>query len=126
MKRGYKYRIYPTDEQKQYIDLCIKGNVWFWNYALYKIDDHYNNTKKHLSAKYNIARDLPILKKEEKTSWLKQIEAISFNYTADNLDTAYKRFFDKISENPKHKKYGHYCNYLMQNILKKNFSKKSI
>ena len=28
MKRGYKYRIYPTDEQKQYIDLCIKGNVW--------------------------------------------------------------------------------------------------
>ena len=63
MKRGYKYRIYPTEEQKQYIDLCIKGNVWFWNYALYKINDHYNNTKKHLSAKYDISKDLPILKK---------------------------------------------------------------
>ena len=76
MKRGYKYRIYPTEEQKQYIDLCIKGNVWFWNYALYKINDHYNNTKKHLSAKYDISKDLPILKKEEKTSWLKIIKAI--------------------------------------------------
>ena len=114
MKRGYKYRIYPTEEQKQYIDLCIKGNVWFWNYALHKIDDHYNNTKKHLAAKYNIAKDLPILKKEEKTSWIKQIEAISFTYTADNLDTAYKRFFDKVSDKPKHKKYKYSGSYTTQ------------
>ena len=124
MKRGYKYRIYPTDEQKQYIDLCIKGNVWFWNYALYKINDHYNNTKKHLSAKYNIAKDLPILKKEEKTSWLKQIDSTSFLYTADSLDTAYKRFFNKVSDKPKHKKYKYSGSFTVQ--VNKNYVDTSV
>ena len=80
MKRGYKYRIYPTEEQKQYIDLCIKGNVWFWNYALYKIDDHYNNTKKHLSAKYNIAKDLPILKKNFKMCVVNNRPMVTYEY----------------------------------------------
>ena len=60
MKRGYKYRIYPTDEQKQYIDSCINANVWFWNYALNKIDEHYKETKKgaYFEAGLNIVSSI--------------------------------------------------------------------
>jgi transposase len=97
MKRGYKYRIYPTEEQKKYIDLCIKANVWFWNYALDKIDQHYNATKdtdekkKHLSAQYDVCSDLKLLKKSEKTSWIKYADANSFYYTGADLDQAFAK-----------------------------------
>ena len=107
MKRGYKYRIYPTDEQKQYIDSCINANVWFWNYALNKIDEHYKETKKHLSAQYNVCRELKVLKKDERTAWLKQYDSMSFIYTAMDLDCAFKKFFDKIADKPKYKRRGY-------------------
>lgn len=116
MKRGYKYRIYPTDEQKQYIDLCINANVWFWNYALNKIDEHYKETKKHLSAQYDVCPELKTLKKEEKTSWIKQADATSFYYTAIDLDTAFNRFFKKIADKPKYKRRG-YDGSFSANIL---------
>ena len=101
MKRGYKYRIYPTEDQKKYIDLCIKGNVWFWNYALNKIEQHYKETKKHLSAYNDVARELPALKKDDKTSWLKQIASTSFIYTCKNIDQAWSAFFKGNADKPK-------------------------
>jgi putative transposase len=107
MKRGYKYRIYPTEEQKKYIDLCIKANVWFWNYALDKIDQHYNDTKdtdekkKHLSAQYDVSHDLPMMKKNEKTSWIKYADSTSFIETCKNLDKSFSMFFKKKGEHPK-------------------------
>ena len=107
MKRGYKYRIYPTEEQKKYIDLCIKANVWFWNYALDKIDQHYNDTKdtdekkKHLSEQYDVSHDLPMMKKDEKTSWIKYADSTSFIETCKNLDKSFSMFFKKKGEHPK-------------------------
>jgi putative transposase len=72
MKRGYKYRIYPTEEQKNYFKVCFAANRWFWNYALDKVNAQYEKDKTHLSAQYKIARDLPSLKKEESTCWIGQ------------------------------------------------------
>ena len=93
MLRAYKYRIYPTEEQKQFIRQNVGGNRWFYNYALDKIKKHYEETNEHLSAQYQVARDLPILKKSEETSWLKDIDAKSLIWTSTYLDTAYKNFF---------------------------------
>lgn len=93
MKRAYKYRIYPTDEQKEFFAKCFGGNRWFWNYALDKKKKVYEETKKTISAQYDITKDLPILKKTEETSWLKEVESTSLFNTAINLDNAYKNFF---------------------------------
>lgn len=93
LQRAYKYRIYPTEEQKQFIRQNVGGNRWFYNYALDKIKKHYEETNEHLSAQYQVARDLPILKKSEETSWLKDIDAKSLIWTSTYLDTAYKNFF---------------------------------
>ena len=41
MLKAYKYRIYPTEEQKQFIRQNVGANRWFYNYALDKIKKHY-------------------------------------------------------------------------------------
>ena len=93
MLRAYKYRIYPTEEQKQFIRQNVGANRWFYNYALGKIKKHYDETNEHLSAQYQIARELPVLKKSEDTLWLKDVDAKSLIWTSTYLDTAYKNFF---------------------------------
>ena len=93
MLRAYKYRIYPTAEQKEFIRQNVGANRWFYNYALDKIKKHYEETGEQLSAQYQVARDLPMLKKTEGTSWLKDVDAKSLIWTSTYLDTAYKNFF---------------------------------
>lgn len=93
MLRAYKYRIYPTEEQKQFIRQNVGANRWFYNYALGKIKKHYDETNEHLSAQYQITRELPVLKKSKDTLWLKDVDAKSLIWTSIYLDTAYKNFF---------------------------------
>ena len=93
MLRAYKYRLYPTDEQKQFIRQCVGANRWFFNYALDKIKKHYEETNEHLSCQYQISRELPILKTKEETAWLKDVDSKSLIWTSTYLDTAYKNFF---------------------------------
>lgn len=109
MKRAYKYRIYPTEEQKKHFAVCFAANRWFWNYALDKIQAVFDSNKnkeekdKIPSAKFEIARELPSLKKEENTSWIKQAESTLFSFTGENLDVALKRFFKGQGGFPKFK-----------------------
>ena len=120
MKRAYKYRIYPSDEQKKYFAVCFAANRWFWNYSLGKIQKVFDDNKdkeekdKIPSAQYEIARELPILKKEENTSWIKKADAMSFIYTSQNLDGAMKKFFKKQGGFPKYKRKGYGDSYTIQ------------
>ena len=114
IKRGFKYRIYPTEEQKRYFAICFAANRWWWNYQLEKISKHYDETKEHLSCQYQLARELPVLKKTECTEWIKQADAISFIYTSQALDEAFKKFFKKQGGYPKFKKRGYSDSYTIQ------------
>lgn len=114
VKRGFKYRIYPTEEQKRYFATCFAANRWWWNYQLEKISKHYDETKEHLSCQYQLARELPILKKTECTEWIKQADAMSFIYTSQALDEAFKKFFKKQGGYPKFKKRGYSDSYTIQ------------
>ena len=121
MLKGYKYRIYPTEEQKQFIKQNVGANRWVYNYALGKIRKHYEETREHLSAQYQVARDFPILKKAEETAWLKNVDSKSLIYTMTYLDKAYKTFFKACKERakgnhndtnePQFKKWQHYGSY---------------
>ena len=93
MLKAYKYRIYPTEEQKQFIRQCVGANRWFYNYALDRIKKHYEDTKEHLSAQYQVSRDLPKLKNSDDTKWLKDVDAKSLIWTSTYLDASYKNFF---------------------------------
>lgn len=119
IKHGFHYRIYPTEEQKKYFSKAFAANRWWWNYQLEMIDKHYQETKEHLSCQYKIARELPSLKAKEETSWLKDVDAISYIYTSQALDAAFSKFFKKQGGYPKFKKRGYGDSYTIQVNLKK-------
>jgi len=43
--QAYKYRIYPTNRQKQYIEMCIRSCWWFYRYVLHNREDDYKSAK---------------------------------------------------------------------------------
>lgn len=43
MLRAYKFRIYPTADQQQYLSRCFGASRYVWNWALKNIKDNYNH-----------------------------------------------------------------------------------
>lgn len=74
MIKAFKYRLYPIKNQAEIIDRNIGCSRWIYNYALAKKMKAWKEEKKNLS-RYDIQKDLPILKKEEETKWLKEADA---------------------------------------------------
>lgn len=85
MIRAYKYRLYPTDEQKQI--LCeYFGSVRFvWNSMLEANINEYRSTKKFIWSK-TFQNKLPEMKKHN--PWLKQIPAQALQQKCDDLQQA--------------------------------------
>lgn len=102
MKKTYEFRIYPSGEQKVLLAKHFGHTRWVYNYALSKMIQHYKQTGKTLS-RYDIQSDLPRLKKDEATSWLKEVNSQSLQAVLIHLDTAYSKFFTKSGGFPKFK-----------------------
>jgi putative transposase len=114
MYRAYKYRIYPTSEQKVLLSKSFGSVRWFWNYALNLCQETYQATGKGLSRGY-IQGLLPALKKEYE--WLKDVYSQCLQVVALNLSTAYKNFFEKRAMLPRFKsKHGRQSISYPQNV----------
>lgn len=90
--KAYKYRLYPTPQQKLLIAKHFGCCRWVYNYALNKKITAYQTNKQTLS-RYDISADLPILKKQQETCWLKEVNSLSLQAALINLDSAYQKFF---------------------------------
>ena len=100
--KAYKYRIQPNKEQEELISKHIGCSRWIYNYALNKKNKSYQETGKGLS-RFDIQKDLPSLKKEENTSWLKEVNSQTLQASLENLDKAYTKFFKEKKGFPKFK-----------------------
>ena len=100
MFKAYKYRIYPTDEQKPVLEQHFGNCRWFWNYALNRCETTYRETGKGLTRN-SIQKMLPQLKKEY--DWLGLCYSQCLQVVALNLSTAYKNFFEKRGGYPRYK-----------------------
>ena len=101
--KAYKFRMYPTKEQKELINKTIGSSRFIYNYYLDKKQMLYKEY--NINYNYNIKdmkKDLIPLYSEY--PWLKEIDSMSLRTTLDNLDVAYTNFYDKRSELPKYKK----------------------
>lgn len=103
MYKAYKYRIYPTKDQRMVIEKHFGGCRFIYNLALEtKITSYKSGLK--LSA-YDLQKQLTDLKKDVK--WLYDINNQSLQIEFQNLDSAYKKFFTGAGF-PKFKnKHGH-------------------
>lgn len=100
MYKAYRYRIYPTYEQRAALEQHFGNCRWFWNYALNLCENTYTETGKGLTRNA-IIKLLPDLKKEYQ--WLGLCYSQCLQMVALNLSTAYKNFFEKRSGYPRYK-----------------------
>lgn len=102
MFRAYKYRLYPTDEQKTAIHQHLGCARWIYNYALNKKTKAYTVDKISLS-RYDIQADLPKLKAHPETAWLKEVNSQTLQASLENMDKAFRSFFKQTGGFPKFK-----------------------
>jgi putative transposase len=92
----------PNEEQKILLSKHFGSTRFIFNYFLNQRKDEYLNNKKSIT--YNKqAAFLTQLKKEDKTVWLKEINAQTLQYALKCLDQSYQNFFNKKSKFPKFK-----------------------
>ena len=103
MLKAYRYRIYPTDEQKVLLAKTFGCCRWFYNFALNLTNETYKATGKGLSRN-EIINKLPELKKEKE--WLTEVPSQSLQQVALDLSSAFLNFFEKQAKFPKFKKKG--------------------
>lgn len=90
MFRAFKYRLYPTEPQKELIAKHIGSSRFVYNLALETKTTAYLGSKHNYSA-FDLIKQLPELKKE--LPWLKEVNSQSLQQAIHNMDIAFKKFF---------------------------------
>ena len=93
--KTFRYRIYPTKSQQEYLCKCFGCVRFIYNRWLWLSKDKY-------SSYYNLANGLKQLKKDN--VWLKECWSQSLQQSLKHLDTAFQNFFKKRWWYPKFKK----------------------
>lgn len=101
MLKGFKYRIYPNEEQVILLAKHFGCVRLVRNLALEAKQMAYKGYKKNLS-KYDLNNQIPELKKE--FEFLKEVNSQSLQATIGDLDKAYQNFFEGRTGFPKLKK----------------------
>lgn len=129
VKHGFRYRIYPTEEQKKYFAKAFAANRWWWNYCIEKLENDYQTYR---SKKDNgedvsnypfikskdLSRICTELKKTEECSWLNDCDASSLVNTCygtlGDVFNAYNEFRKGKRGKPRFKKRGYDDSYSIQ------------
>lgn len=100
--KAYKFRLYPTKEQEEFLCRSFGASRWVYNYFLNYRDSKFKNEGVKENY-FSMAKVLTSLRKQEETSWLKEINSQSLQCTLANLDSAYIKFFKGQTKFPKFK-----------------------
>lgn len=101
MIRAYKYRIYPTEEQKAYFAKAFGCVRYAFNFCVREHERAWIEEKKTLSA-YDMGNLLCVEKKN--LPWLNEPDNHSLEWAALNVEKGYKSFWNKINSRPPHER----------------------
>lgn len=102
MLKGIKVKIYPNQNQTQFIEQNIGNARFVWNQMLGMWNERYqNNPNLPALSKYSLNGLLPLLKKEY--PFLKESESSSLQFTSESLHTSFVEFFKKTRRHPRFK-----------------------
>jgi putative transposase len=102
-KRAYKYRIYPTDEQKQRFARTFGCARFVYNWALRLRTDAYYQEQKRISYA-DTSTALTELKKQPEYAWLNEVSSVPPQQALRHLDKAFRNFFEGRANYPVFKK----------------------
>lgn len=120
MNKTFKYRIYPTEEQKTLINKTIGCCRKVYNELFQDTETQYRETGKFKVKPYTEIR--------KKYDFMKEVDAQALNQTARHLERAYKDFFKSNKGKPKLKpwtSYGSYTTYISNCIDNSKYLKHS-
>jgi len=95
--RAYKYRLYPTEEQKVFLDKHFGCCRFIYNHFLALRKETWEKDKQTISG-FECKRQLRTLKKE--FPWLKEVNSQSLQDAVLNLEKSYRRFFKGLASYP--------------------------
>lgn len=98
--RGYKFRIYPTEEQKVAIDRTCSACNYVYNGMLALRQFRYKEFGQKLT-KFDLSKMLTEIKKAD--DWLKEFDSKSYIFAIRDMDRAYDAFFKKRAKFPRFK-----------------------
>ena len=102
MFKTYEYRIYPNKEQRVLLAKHFGCVRYVYNRALSIKSNMYEKEKRTLS-RFELNSMITSWKKEEDTSWLKEVQAQSLQQAMVNLESAFIKFFREKKGYPKYK-----------------------
>ena len=101
MLLAYKYRIYPTKEDKILLAKHFGCCRFLYNYFLSYRKNEYEKGNK---VSYLMTqKELTKMKTQDQYSWLNEVSSQSLQMAIQQLDDAYKKFFRKEGGYPKYK-----------------------
>ena len=84
-------RLYPNKVQEEYLSKCFGCGRYLYNYFLVKTQEQYKIDKTFLWY-YDFQNEIPVLKRQEETKWLKEVDSTCLQSAARNLDNALSNF----------------------------------
>ena len=103
IKKAFKFRLKPTDEQLNVLAQCAGTARFAYNYGLARKKEAYKQTGQNISIN-EIIKEFPILKKTDEYSWLNDVAAYIPQQALKNLERGFVNFFEKRAGFPKFKK----------------------
>ena len=98
MIRGYKFRVYPTDEQAAEIERTFGCCRYVYNEMLARQKKIFERRGEHMS--YNEMQNLlPTMKTY--MPWLAMVDSQALKYACRQVDNAYKNFFRRVKQHKK-------------------------
>ena len=102
MIKAYKYKILPSEEQKQPLNKFFGCTRYIYNWGLNLKTQAYKENGKSVS--YNdLAKQLTVSKQQNETSFLCECANESLQQSLRNLENAFTGFFRKKSKYPNFK-----------------------
>src|SRR6266700_4301440 len=105
-KRAYKYRVYPTAEQKHVFARTFGCARFVFNWALRQKTDAFYQEQQRLSSK-DLSEALTHLKQQEEYSWLAEVSSVPLQQALRHLEKAFLNFFEGRARYPTFKKKRH-------------------
>lgn len=100
MERGFKYRIYPNESQRDQIARTFGCCRFVYNRALDVKKTAYSETGKSIATN-DLIKMIPAWKRDPEISWLAQADSMALQQSIRDLDRAYKNFFRRVREGGK-------------------------
>lgn len=106
--KAYRYRFYPTNEQKELLAKTFGSVRFAWNNILNWRSKEYTQNATKINYSASSAR-LTRLKSE--FVWLNEISSVALQQTLRDQDRAFSNFFAKRAEYPVFKKRHHHQSF---------------